>query len=80
LEWDLGQTVILRRLIRAAGNISRLQMGLLEFESLKEILLFDEPTSGLDYKNMCLCADFLKQNQELIKNKTVIMISQNWTM
>ncbi|WP_081676007.1 ATP-binding cassette domain-containing protein [Butyrivibrio sp. AC2005] len=41
----------------------------------KEILLFDEPTSGLDYKNMLLCADFLKKLRD--KGKIVIVVSHD---
>ena len=41
----------------------------------KEILLFDEPTSGLDYKNMCLCADFLRQLAE--RGKIVIVVTHD---
>ncbi len=41
----------------------------------KEILLFDEPTSGLDYKNMCLCADFLKQLAD--RGKIVIVVTHD---
>jgi energy-coupling factor transport system ATP-binding protein len=41
----------------------------------KEILLFDEPTSGLDYKNMCLCADFLKQLADI--GKIVIVVTHD---
>lgn len=41
----------------------------------KEILLFDEPTSGLDYKNMCLCADFLRQLAD--RGKIVIVVTHD---
>ncbi|WP_081846525.1 ATP-binding cassette domain-containing protein [Butyrivibrio sp. AE3004] len=41
----------------------------------KEILLFDEPTSGLDYKNMLLCADFLKKLRN--KGKIVIVVTHD---
>ncbi|MCR5773117.1 MAG: ABC transporter ATP-binding protein [Butyrivibrio sp.] len=41
----------------------------------KEILLFDEPTSGLDYKNMRLCADFLKRLAD--KGKIIIVVTHD---
>lgn len=41
----------------------------------KDILLFDEPTSGLDYKNMHLCADFLKMLAQ--KGKVIIVVTHD---
>ncbi len=41
----------------------------------KEILLFDEPTSGLDYRNMLLCAAFLRRLAEM--KKTVIVVTHD---
>ncbi len=41
----------------------------------KEILLFDEPTSGLDYKNMRLCASFMKRLSDM--NKIIIVVSHD---
>ncbi|SFB32116.1 energy-coupling factor transport system ATP-binding protein [Acetitomaculum ruminis DSM 5522] len=41
----------------------------------KEIILFDEPTSGLDYKNMRLCADFLKKLAN--KGKIIIVVTHD---
>ncbi len=41
----------------------------------KDILLFDEPTSGLDYKNMKLCAKFLKSLAN--KGKIIIVVTHD---
>ncbi len=41
----------------------------------KDILLFDEPTSGLDYRNMLICADFLKSLAT--RGKTIIVVTHD---